>query len=146
LFSYLEFKANSCKLFLGASYDAGTFMFETYMNVDLQDSRGSWVGVVESWYIRGNEYKCGAPCELIAISQGSAKRDYTDEDDPDIPSVQPFNEMDRVPVVEKLETYFFYNVLWIEWIGGIAYRQAAGRVLKEAWDRQSIISVSVVLG
>jgi hypothetical protein len=140
LCSYLEFEANSCTLFLGASYDAGTFMFETQMNVDLQDSRGCWVGVVESWYRRGNEYKRGTPCELVAISQGSAKRIHTSK----LP--QAFNEMDRVPVVEKLEKYFFYNVLWIEWIGGIAYRQAVGRVLKDAWDRQSIVGVSVILG
>jgi hypothetical protein len=81
--------------------------------------------------MRGNEYKCGTPCELVAISEGSAKRDHTNEYDPDRPSVQPFREMDRVPALEKLEKYSFYNVLWIEWIGGIAYIQAAGRVLKE---------------
>jgi hypothetical protein len=144
LFSYLEFKANSCTLSLGASYDAITFEHETSMDVDLQDSRGCWVGVVESWYMRGNEYKCGTPCELIAISEGSAKRVHRNRYED--PLVQPFREMDRVPVIEKLKKYFFYNVLWIEWIGGIAYRQAAGRVLKEAWDRQSLIGVSVILG
>jgi hypothetical protein len=94
--------------------------------------------------MRGNEYKCGTPCELIAISEGSAKRVHRNRYED--PLVQPFREMDRVPVIEKLKKYFFYNVLWIEWIGGIAYRQAAGRVLKEAWDRQSLIGVSVILG
>jgi hypothetical protein len=145
-FSYLEFEANSCTLFLGTSYDAEPFMFETSMDFELQDSRGCWVGVVESCNMRGNGYKCGTPCELVAISEGSAMRDHTNEYDPDLPSIQPFREMDRVPAVKMLEKYFFYNVLWIEWIGGIAYRQAAGRVLKDAWDRQSIKSVSVILG
>jgi hypothetical protein len=144
--SYLEFEANSCTLFLGASYDGGTFMSEARMHVDLQDSRGYWVGVIESWYMRGSEYKCGTPCKLVAISEGSAKRNHRNKYGPDYPSIQPFHEMNRDPVFEKLEEYSFYNVLWIEWIGGIAYRQAAGRVLKEAWDRQSITSVSVILG
>jgi hypothetical protein len=28
----------------------------------------------------------------------------------------------------------FYNVLWIEWIDGIAYRKGAGKVKQDAWE------------
>jgi hypothetical protein len=29
--------------------------------------------------------------------------------------------------------YWYYNVLWVEWKDGIAYRKGCGRVMKSAW-------------
>jgi ankyrin repeat protein len=42
--------------------------------------------------------------------------------------------------------YHFYNVLWIERDGDIAYRRAAGRVPKAIWDKSCTGPVKVILG
>lgn len=40
----------------------------------------------------------------------------------------------------------FYNVLWIEWIDGVAYRLAIGSVEKKFWEELDLEDVSLVLG
>lgn len=40
----------------------------------------------------------------------------------------------------------FYNVLWVEWIDGIAYRKGLGRIYKEAWESQQREDVNLILG
>jgi hypothetical protein len=40
----------------------------------------------------------------------------------------------------------FYNVLWIEWKDGIAYRRARGWVPKDIWEAHSTGPVKVTLG
>jgi len=50
-----------------------------------------------------------------------------------------------------LETYClgardFYNVLWIEWTDGIAYRKGVGFVTKAAWEAADRELIDVVLG
>ena len=40
----------------------------------------------------------------------------------------------------------FYNVMWIEWKGGVAYRKGLGKVIKEAWDRQATEWIDLTLG
>jgi hypothetical protein len=42
--------------------------------------------------------------------------------------------------------YHFYNVLWIERRGQIAYRRAAGHVPKEIWDANCTLPTKVILG
>lgn len=44
------------------------------------------------------------------------------------------------------ETYEFYNVMWISWKDGIAYRNAIGRVPKEVWDVEALEMIDLVLG
>jgi hypothetical protein len=92
---------------------------------------------IESPYIREDEYALGTHCELIAISEGRASRHEFD---------QPFDEMERVSYIKRQREYVFYNVLWITRVRGIAYRKAIGRVWKEAWTRQIVKVVTVVLG
>lgn len=69
--------------------------------------------------------EAGFPCELVAISKGN---DF----------VQP---MER----EK-ETYTFYNVLWVKWEDGIAYRRGLGRVKREIWENMDLQDVDLILG
>lgn len=76
------------------------------------------------------EYECqpdeaGYPCELVAISKGN---DF----------VQPM-EPDK-------EVYTFYNVLWVKWEDGIAYRRGMGRVKRETWENMDLKDVDLVLG
>jgi hypothetical protein len=40
----------------------------------------------------------------------------------------------------------FYNVLWIEWADGVAYRKAIGQVTKAAWEAADRELIDVVLG
>jgi hypothetical protein len=42
--------------------------------------------------------------------------------------------------------FHFYNVLWIEREGEIAYRRAAGRVPKDVWEENCLESTRVILG
>lgn len=142
---FLEFEGEACTLYLGASYsdDLG---LERSLKVNLLDSRGRWSGVIESLYVHEEQYGRGTPCELIAISEGWATPNEFDESDPYEVSYQPFEEMERVQDIKMLDKYPFYNVLWVDWIGGVAYRRAMGRVWKNAWRLQNVKTVSVVLG
>jgi hypothetical protein len=42
--------------------------------------------------------------------------------------------------------YEFYNVMWIEWTDGVAYRKDIGRVLAEFWEPMQPESIHLVLG
>ncbi|KAI0019651.1 heterokaryon incompatibility protein-domain-containing protein [Xylariomycetidae sp. FL0641] len=44
------------------------------------------------------------------------------------------------------ETYEFYNVLWVEWRGGVAYRRACGRVPKHIWELNASSPEDIILG
>ena len=116
--------------------------------VDLEDMGGSWAGVIRPMITHMDgwgAYRGGSPCQLVATSHGTAMRDHRHERSSGLPSRQPFDEMNhRVP--ETLDKYCFYNVLLLEWIDGIAYRRATGRVMKDIWDQQNIKRVSVILG
>lgn len=40
-------------------------------------------------------------------------------------------------------SFEFYNVLWIEWHGGIAYRKALDRVVKPVWDSRILEEIGL---
>lgn len=42
--------------------------------------------------------------------------------------------------------YEFYNVMWIEWTDGVAYRKGIGRVLTEFWEQLQSKSIDLILG
>ena len=77
---------------------------------------------------------------LVELSAGSAWQS------PD-PS-QPFHSLfthDRTQYAENFAKYYFYNVLWVEWQDGIAFRKGIGHVEREAWE-QSTEWIDLVLG
>lgn len=43
-------------------------------------------------------------------------------------------------------TFRFHNVLWIEWVGGVACRRSIGKVWAECWDGAGAEGIDVVLG
>lgn len=47
---------------------------------------------------------------------------------------------------DDYEVYEFYNVLWVEWLNGVASRKALGRVSKDAWERNRPQVASITLG
>lgn len=48
--------------------------------------------------------------------------------------------------MKNADVYELYNVLWIEWNEGVAYRKELGRVIKEAWERQATEWIDLTLG
>jgi hypothetical protein len=138
----LFFRTKKCTMFVGNSQEFKGFRqpaFGTCLVIELNDGSGVRSGLIESLFTTENDYARGDQCELIAISVASAKskgltRPYL------------FQEMDTFSEIKYLEPYDFYNVLWIEWQGGIAYRKALGRVFKDAWERQDLVETDIVLG
>jgi hypothetical protein len=78
----------------------------------------------------GRDTECPLPpqtsstCELIAISRGYAKEMEYWDTTPLPPRGYHWREE------SKGVRYEFYNVLWIEWEDGIAYRKGIGHVEK----------------
>ncbi|KAE9982747.1 hypothetical protein BLS_005489 [Venturia inaequalis] len=40
----------------------------------------------------------------------------------------------------------WYNVLWVEWVDGVAYRRCFGQILKDVWEALELEPISLVLG
>ena len=80
-----------------------------------------------------------AHCELIAISMGIAQKNL----DEGTPLTIPEYNCEERP---KTYSYLFYNVLWIEWEGGIAYRKGLGRVEDNMREAQPLEWIDVILG
>ena len=138
LFShFLQFEAESCTMFLGSP------LLEqppgSPLDINLVDTSGTWAGVIESPFLSESEYITGSSYELIAISQGSTFKSLKDHT-----SQPPFPEMHSQRQIE--EKYEFYNVLWVERVGEVAYRKAVGRVEGGAWRRQRVTVGVVKLG
>jgi len=81
----------------------------------------------------------GELCELVAISQGYFYEKWEW-------SLFEIDEWSHEERPRKSEKYESYNVLWVEWRDGIAYRKACGRVMKSAWECQELELVNLVLG
>jgi hypothetical protein len=117
--------------------------------VALKDPAGSWAGVLRlhksysslfTFFLDSDAE--GQPCELIAISRGVASNGKDESY-----FLDEWTAPERPTGFTRYESsYEFYNVLWIEWKGGIAYRKALGRVIKETWDRQALEWIDITLG
>jgi hypothetical protein len=148
----LDFDTKSCKLALGKSFRPENSALDNLvkpvlcLHINLHDSRGKWVGIIESTFLDEAQYVQGASCELIAISKGRAKRRQKQKGMEWYIEFQPFPEMEVVDDLKDVKYYSFYNVLWIERKGGIAYRKALGRVWEEVWDHLAIQDVHISLG
>ena len=99
-------------------------------------------------YVVGNMWRSGdAPVpttadlrvELIAISTGLAGN--RNECYERLYRGKPYTENGDDDGVRE-----FYNLLWIEWTDGIAYRKAVGQVTKEAWEAADRELIEVKLG
>ncbi|KAN0095123.1 HET domain containing protein [Hyaloscypha variabilis] len=122
-------------------------MLKVYdMVISIRDRLGTWIGALRlqtrlpiKTSDDSRDSEAMIACELVAISAGYAiegARAYAlDEWD--------FKER---PKASKGEKYEFYNVLWVEWKDGIAYRKALGRVMKSAWEAQDLEWIDLVLG
>ncbi|KAK5656784.1 hypothetical protein OQA88_4332 [Cercophora sp. LCS_1] len=106
------------------------FSIKVLVNTMLLDEVGNEIGELspntkEDLEGIWNSGQDGVSCELVAVSKGF---DF----------VQP-----QLP---EHEIWTFYNVLWVEWCDGVAYRKGVGRVKRRAWEEARKENVDLVLG
>lgn len=97
----------------------------------LQDEQGSWAGVLMA---HDNTPVQAQSCEFIAISRGYTRDGFG------------FAEWGLDERPKEGKWYEFYNVLWIRWEDGIAYREGTGRIVKCVWEGEPRESIDVILG
>jgi len=81
-------------------------------------------------------------CECIVISECKAYGDWWKRGRRD----SCFPEWNQIAETKDLGEYEYYNVLWIEWREGIAYRKMIGRVWKGGWHQLDVETKDIVLG
>lgn len=107
----------------------------------LRDKNEKWAGVLllqnesdqEQFKSEGGE---GVEVELVAISSC-----YT----PNSEWQHAPAEMAHEERPKEAELYEFFNVLWIEWKDGVAYRKAHRRIEKGIWEGLDVEAVELVL-
>jgi Heterokaryon incompatibility protein (HET) len=138
--SFLKFRTFRCFLYTGPPLEHDTLDLDsicfTFALLDDQDQIIG--GMCSNTPAREGVVK-GQRCELILISAATVERDYSNLG-------LYFPEAIKIDEDNSLGIYEFYNVLWIEWEEGIAYRKNVGRVSKQAWHRQEIEEIDVILG
>lgn len=90
-----------------------------------------------------SEYTRGHACEVVAISGGRTSR--KDKESRYRITYQYFDEMSRRIEISHLGVYEFYNVLWIERKQGLTYRKAVGIIWVQAWERQELKDMDIIL-
>ncbi|KAK2606603.1 hypothetical protein N8I77_005340 [Diaporthe amygdali] len=115
--------------------------------VTLVNAQNDWAGVLR---LHSRDYclrtgldpiKDPIELELIAISQGSIPNGLTWED-----GINDFREYLVEERPKDGDSYEYYNVMWISWRDGIAFREAVGRVYKRMWASLNPSTIQVVLG
>ncbi|KAF2822345.1 HET-domain-containing protein [Ophiobolus disseminans] len=150
--NYLHFTTTRRYLVAGKAmrgrYESGGRGLSSYWNAEvpgclvfsLLDEAGKYVGHVRSGIIEESDMPTGEICEAIVLSAGVAREDKWGSTKAKIMELALQDEL------KALETYEFYNVMWIEREDGIAYRKAVGRVWKTTWDAGPSERVDIVLG
>jgi hypothetical protein len=115
------------------------------LGASLRDKDGRWVG-----YMNFHDQDAldalpkfdaasftGHLLEVVAISRGYALHRV---------SCDGLDELTLGEYPKVSDRYEYYNLLWIKWENGVAYRHGLGRVLKSIWESQGLETVEVVLG
>ncbi|KAL9079847.1 MAG: hypothetical protein Q9157_001303 [Trypethelium eluteriae] len=80
------------------------------------------------------------PCELVAISRGTAKQNPECADMPGSTIDLYWDEL------RKHDGFYeFYNVLWIKWEGDHVVREGVGRIEKSVWEMQTLEEIDTQL-
>lgn len=115
-------------------------------HVSMRTSQNEWAGVIRlhsrDHFERQGLDPAKSPVELqlIAISRGFIANGLESYVAREIPE---YVLEERPKAGEKYE---FYNIMWISWRNGIAYREGLGRVHKDKWDSLQVSSIDIVLG
>lgn len=115
--------------------------------VTLRNHRNEWAGVLRlhssDYFSRDGLDPVESPIEvqLIAISKGSVSNG--------LGAAEGASAIEEYMVEERPkdgDSYEYYNVMWISWKEGIAYRDAVGRAHKRMWESLDPSTIDVVLG
>ncbi|KAI9690242.1 MAG: hypothetical protein M1822_009203 [Bathelium mastoideum] len=79
-----------------------------------------------------------------ASSLSSHDSSRTQEGNVDSGSLDEEPELDRDG--DSLDTKEIYNIMWIEWKEGVAYRKATGEIERHIWEKQALEWIGVMLG
>ncbi|KAK1750900.1 heterokaryon incompatibility protein-domain-containing protein [Echria macrotheca] len=116
---------------------AGVLTLHTLDGVTLRAATTRPEGQVNGDIIgRTAAHTASTVCELAAVSTGWAYNDWKEY------SMGEWELPARPRVGDKYE---WYNVMWIEWHGGVARRKAIGRVCKAVWESQGLEPIRLVL-
>ena len=90
-----------------------------------------------------NRGVAGSLCEfaLLSLTEKQSQKDGCDSVWNNSPQEWEYRARNKAT-----GSHQFYNVLWIEWLHGIAYRRAYGQIKKALWDRQEIEYFDLILG
>lgn len=109
----------------------------------IRDKEGGNCGVLRiPVTLSSSGLKNGDQCEVIAISAGLTPTVSRDAVLEEWASRLEFHDETGPPS----EISEYYNVLWIQWKDGIAYREALGRIFKESWENHPTELIDVTLG
>ncbi|KAM7213487.1 Heterokaryon incompatibility protein (HET) domain containing protein [Rhypophila decipiens] len=157
---FITCRTRKAELFIAAIDDDGYF-------ATLCDKTGSWAGrltsnmpfdealrqsVPTSWYrddisTSSTSSFIPKPFDLVEISFGRFMCSDTGNDH--LCFAYPLLYCPNFP---KFETpvlsgcYEYFNVLWVEWIDGVAYRKGLGKVWKDACDAAEKEDIDLILG
>jgi len=149
--AYLQVRASSALEIRTLSWEDAVNDYSTLHESDppqevcLTNDKGQWLGILRLNGETESEMD-SMHCELIAISRGvhfcqSGKYEKTDR-----AWLSERDLADKHRSGPLSGFYEFYNVLWIEWHSGIAYRKALGRIEKSMWERQRRETINITLG
>lgn len=105
----------------------------------LADDNGRWAGIL-LLSVDGQNAPFGEPCELVAVSKGSAKQDC--ESGKPTTMLADLHWQD-IPKTDGV--YEFYNVLWVKWNDDHVVREGVGRVERSVWEQQKLDSIDTQL-
>lgn len=136
-----------CKTHI-ATFQLSECLYETDFEIDLfagpwyhiRDESGKWSGILRLHCKEDANDNVCKNLELVAISKG-----YAPEEEPKN-SMYGLLEWSAKEREKNGSEYHYYNVLWIERSGNIAYRKAIGRVEKAAWERCNPNPIDLILG
>ena len=138
-------------LFLSEPKIRGKYMDNSWLTI--RDVQKKWAGILYSdeEFLPEDPPQLDTPppshseshphCELVVISRAYAYEGYVVDWE-----MEEQSHEERLRAGGKGSKYEFYNVLWIEWEQGIAYRKGVGRVEKAAWEAQELEWIDLVLG
>lgn len=133
---------NTHRAWLHASYDELP-QRKNDLRIWLRDQEGTWAGTLllhneVDLASLTTELPLGPRIELVTISRGQIPNNSREH---------ILLELHHGELSKMSKLYEFYNVLWIEWKDGIAYRKAHGRVLRDMWEKhRGLERVALVLG
>ncbi|CZR54195.1 uncharacterized protein PAC_04078 [Phialocephala subalpina] len=120
----------------------------TELYYQLQDQQSHWAGIIQStaecWHYHHDETgQHLIPSDEVAGDLVIVCESYSVEGVYETFVEWEFEERPKGPTGSKYE---YYNVLWVEWDDGIAYRKGCGRVMKSVCDALEPEWIDLTLG